>query len=425
MRQFRLDTPANQPADAREFVAAFLGPFLVTFAAWVLESAKRDGVRRLYFLSRDSYLLWKVAMKLSAGHGGVDCRYLQVSRQALFLPSSEGIGAEEMPWVRRDFEVPVLRRLLAKLDLAWEPLADRFRLAGLGTSDEYVLSGESDWQRFWNTLTTEPARGALIETIQKRRAAAADYFAGQGLGDGVPWALVDLGWFLSCQESLGRLLRQVGIAASVRGYYLGLHTGRKSLRESGPAAALFYGNPPDRDSIVNSPSVLQHITPIEHVVGFAPHGTVHHYEFGAGGATAICAQVPQSIVTSSATMEALAIQFAALVHPSIPDLGDSESAACILDRLIDSFFANPDPRHARLLAGIRASKDQNNGGAQAIASPLSIPEALFPCLPWRLRKCYAWPPQEREWPEGCIALSNPVLQRILSWRKAASSIGAD
>jgi hypothetical protein len=212
---------------------------------------------------------------------------------------------------------------------------------------------------------------------------------------------------------------------AVRGYYLGLHRGRRSLKESGSATALFYGNPPDRAALVDPPSVLQHITPIEHVVGFAPHGTVHHYESGPGGASAVCSDAPPSVAEASATMEALAIQFATLVQPLIADLGDRGRAAFVLDRLIDSFFANPEPRHARLLASIHASKDQNNDGAQAIASPLSVGEALFQSLPWALRRRYPWPPREREWPEGCIAVSGPFVQKILAWRKAVSSTGED
>ncbi len=64
--------------------------FVMGFAAWLLQRAQENGVKRLYFMSRDCQLVGKVAgTARPAVHGGIECRYLYVSRQALFLPSAK------------------------------------------------------------------------------------------------------------------------------------------------------------------------------------------------------------------------------------------------------------------------------------------------------------------------------------------------
>src|SRR6202034_3422009 len=108
MRAFRLGAKSEDADAVHELAAQFVGPFVMGFAIWALQRAQECGVKRLYFLSRDCQLVSKVARELSPQFGGIDCQYLYVSRQALFLPSAGDISPEGMPWLRRDFEEPAL-----------------------------------------------------------------------------------------------------------------------------------------------------------------------------------------------------------------------------------------------------------------------------------------------------------------------------
>jgi len=96
-RQFR-QAPAARSMDrgVAEAAGAFLGPFCGAFAAWALQRARAHGLRRLYFCARDCQMTWKAARLLAGEPADVDCRYLYVSRQALFLPSVRHANRAEL-----------------------------------------------------------------------------------------------------------------------------------------------------------------------------------------------------------------------------------------------------------------------------------------------------------------------------------------
>ncbi|HSH92999.1 MAG TPA: hypothetical protein VK968_02560, partial [Roseimicrobium sp.] len=207
MRIFRTNHGGAKHDVAASFTSAFLGPFLLTFASWLLARAQGDGIQRLYFLSRDCHLLCRVAEQLSSRFDGIECRYLQTSRQSLFLPTATGLSPSGMPWMRRAFERPVLRRLLAKLELDLSSTGtDMARLAGT-TGANRTLESDQDWADFWHALDKEPVASQLKNLIDARRDAANAYFDAQGLNDGVRWALVDLGGQLTCQAAIQTIVR--------------------------------------------------------------------------------------------------------------------------------------------------------------------------------------------------------------------------
>ena len=65
------------------------GPLLTAFVAWVLQEAKAQGVRRLYFVARDGEVLMAVAQILASRLGGPELRYLFGSRRAWLAPSAD------------------------------------------------------------------------------------------------------------------------------------------------------------------------------------------------------------------------------------------------------------------------------------------------------------------------------------------------
>ena len=109
-----------------ELTGSFLGPITTVWACWVLASAERDSIQRLYFVSRDAYLLWRAASVLASEFGNIDCRYLQISRQAIMLPTVSEISESELSWIHHAWETPRLDIILAKLDLSWADVATHF-----------------------------------------------------------------------------------------------------------------------------------------------------------------------------------------------------------------------------------------------------------------------------------------------------------
>lgn len=415
MRTFRLACNDETSRIARSFVADFLGPFTLTFCAWLLAQNKCLGIRRLYFLSRDGYLLRSVAEALAAGT--VECRYLYVSRQALFLPSVTEVSPEGMPWLWRSFEKPTLNRLLAKLEFSWEDVGGSLKMLANSKGPAYELRDARDWGTFWEWLRTPAVEGNLKERIRTRQAGAVAYLEQEGLLGDVPCAVVDLGWFLSCQKALLALLRMHKPNASLRGLYLGLQQGRHSEAEAGPATSLF--NQPAQDSPRrHSWEIWRRVPLIEHVVGCAPHGTVHHYDETGRPVLQSQDRPNRSLL---GLLHALTIGYAQANARFVAELSDANVAAATVDALVRSAFAMPDHDWAALLGGVRCSEDQNNLHSSPLASPLSTWRVAGSLLPATIRSLAGMFPRRPVWPEGDMAVSSRIARLAL---RVAGTCGA-
>jgi predicted HAD superfamily hydrolase len=411
-RVFRVSGPPSSD-DGRSFVASFLGPLLVTFASWVLATARHEGVRRLYFASRDCYLLWRTATIL-APQFGVEARYLHVSRQALQLPSAKEISPSGMPWLRQQFDPRTIETVLAKLDLLEAGVETTVRQA-LGAKDEkYSMRGDEEWGTFWRTITNGQIRTVLESKIRERRDAALCYLRSQGLTDPVRWALVDLGWLLTCQTSLCSILGSSRENA-VHGYYLGLRQGRDIQVEVGSAKALFYEEPGDRASLLGEPAVFSRIVLLEHTLGIAPHGSVHHYRREGSAAAPVCRPFSASELELVRKIEPLLDTFATLNAGLTSELSCAGPAREVIDGLLRGCFENPLGEWSELVRAKRIAVDQNYYGDAPMAWPLSWTEFAASCIPGRFRS-HGWP--DRPWMEASELVSPAAIRKGIRMRDA-------
>ena len=403
-RNFRLAT--SGPGEAhRSFIASFLGPFLLTFASWVLWTARRDGVQRLYFFSRDCYLLSRAA-RILAPQFGIEIRYLYVSRQALLLPSIPEVSEGSMPWLNRSFEKPTIQRLLGKLELA-DSVARALLLRAFEIEDDqYVLRGNADWAKFWGVIGAAPVRQILDDRISRRRTQAIRYLEAQGLRDPISWGVVDLGWLLTGQTAVRGLL---GIEPdAIRGYYLGLHADRNPPIEAGHSTALFYNDAPDRVGAARPASIFTRVTILEHVLGLAPHGSVHHYESSGPEATPICANLPVPQQDLLRNVETLVDEFTADNIDLAEGVHTPDVARAILDRLVDVCMGQPKREWVNLLRCVQVSVDQNNMGAAPLASPMNWNQFAVTCLPRRVRRHFS-SQTNCQWVEASESISSNAI----------------
>jgi FMN phosphatase YigB (HAD superfamily) len=415
MRVFRLSRE-TEDADMNEVISKYIAPFIMGFTTWALKTARENGVKRLYFLSRDCQLVCKVARLLAPQFGDLDCRYLYSSRQAFYLPAVKVISPGEMPWMRSEFDEPILKLLLAKLDLRYEDVESSLGALAGSQGESYRLSSEADWKQFWDALNTDPLKTRLESLIAARRKATHRYLEAEGLLDSTPWALVDFGWRLSCQKSLVELLRDFGRKERVQGYYLGLGRHRASPAEADDAEGLFCQKPEDYPAPLTNSGVFGYIPLIEYIVGCADHPSVHHYEENAGGA------VGPAFVHS---MDEVTLKFCQKLHEGVLDFVDKNQAlavkfenptACrnLLFWLTVQFFGSPTPGQVRAVSGLPMAMDQNGATFLPIARPLNFGTALLPLLPRRI-KLFAplWRHCDTFWPEATLVVT-PRGPRILS-----------
>lgn len=353
---------------ANSLVSAFIGPFLWVLAEWVLRRAAADGVKRLYFFSRDCHGLHCVASVLSKNLNlGIDCRYLRVSRQALLLPSITTVSPEGIPWLRRGWERGNLSYVLGKLDLDNEEA--RRALAGFTgeMGDSLSLDSDERWEGLWSALEKEPFRSMLMDRVSERRQSATAYFKQEGLMDGVTFGFVDLGWHQSGQAALTKLLRLHGLDANIPAYYLALNSGRGTYLPDCPAQAVFHRPPGDRRSAKIDYELFRRIPVLEHVLNCAPHGTVHHYcEPTSSNTESMVIETASSnaeLAVKSRLYRELAIFTDHCRAPlNLTDHGTRDA----LSALLQTACASPPSEWASLLEALEVADDQNNRDASSI-----------------------------------------------------------
>ena len=65
----------------RDLASRFVAPAYLPYVLWIMREAKRQNIQRLYFISRDGFILQKIAETLP--HNGIELRFFFTSRKAL------------------------------------------------------------------------------------------------------------------------------------------------------------------------------------------------------------------------------------------------------------------------------------------------------------------------------------------------------
>lgn len=213
----RHGSEVSDPSFLEDFGYSCLGPILVGFCEWLIEELKKEGIARIYYLSRDGLIVQRTMKEL----GAKDCAgtYLHVSRRALQAPSialldgfDEIIDSMFLP------KTISLRKLFYKMGLDGEAAAIRMIEKSINPDiqrDSQRLAEDEEVVRAYRLLSSdvhenaEEAYGLLVSYLKQNE------FCGKV-------AIVDIGWFGNMQLALERICVEAGIDAEIYGYYVGL-----------------------------------------------------------------------------------------------------------------------------------------------------------------------------------------------------------
>jgi FMN phosphatase YigB (HAD superfamily) len=425
MRAARLATPYSPDTGIHELVSTFLGPALTIWAAWALGAAQRDKLSRLYFCSRDCYLLWRAARALAPRFNDIDCRYLKISKRAVFLPSVLEISPAGMPWMRGPGDLAPLDQLVQGAGLDWEEVADAFSVVGNREGNK-VLATEDEWEAFWSILKTAPVRGLVEQRIQERREAAITYFASQGMMDPLGAAMVDLGWRSTTLAAVYRLLHQTEPKTYLRGYYLFLLLDRTFFSPPGRTKALFYDEAPDVPiTSKRSSAILHRGYVLREVFGLAPHGTVLEYRISGTQPEASCADVPNAHVVLAEQIANAVEAFCIEQSANAMDYAEDRIARSLLEALIEAWCAAPHKKALRVLEeGCGYARNHGNpidDGTAALIEPWQLADALKNLVPGRLRQRLGMTVPNGLWPEASLLCSERLPAHLVRLRDVAAT----
>ena len=214
--------------DMRKYGESVTGPIVYAYVGWILTEAKRKGIRTLWFLARDGYLPYLIAMKMCAHFEfDIDCRYLYCSRKSLRSASYHLISDDELSRQLFVYGYHVTAAsLLARLELDKEQ--ENAIISDFDFPLDKPLSRE-EFSALCRKLSKDKKLFSVLRTRSlERYLSAAAYFKSVGLFDMDVVCIVDSGWTGSMQRSLRILLDSLGYQGKICGFYFGMYSTPKS-----------------------------------------------------------------------------------------------------------------------------------------------------------------------------------------------------
>lgn len=198
--------------------ADFVAPAYVPYVLDVLKDAQKRGIRRLYFLSRDSYILMRIAQVFAEDFPDIELRYLFISRRALLLPYLAGGNAED--YLAASDHHTIVRQStidsrLEQLGTDRKEMEDNYQI----TFPYQRVSNKKEEQDFLQKVFESGFTPILQQRAKKKRELFLQYLEQEGVTDGTPSAMVDVGWLGTSRLMLNSILHHSGYTDTFFYYY--------------------------------------------------------------------------------------------------------------------------------------------------------------------------------------------------------------
>ena len=261
-RRYRLEQEKDEFAG---FAADFVVPAYLPYDIYVLREARRMGIRKLYFLSRDSYILLKAAQALSKEAEGLELHYLFVSRRSLLLPYL--CGEDEYAYLAASdhhtlVRIDTIDKRLRHLGTSREEMRIKFGIEFPYSKVNNIKVQEDFLLKVFHSDFTP----LLQQRAQEQLCLLLDYFRQEGLMDGEPSAAVDVGWLGTSRLMINHILRRVG-AKDLHFFYYGVR------RDVFPPSAGRYSTYFQAEELSTETTVL-----LEHYYSASPYPSTIAYQ---------------------------------------------------------------------------------------------------------------------------------------------------
>ena len=204
--------------DAYTTIAAdFVAPAYIPYVYFVIETARERGIKTLYFLSRDSYILQQIAEQLP--HEGIELRYLFVSRKALLLPYLINATADKFLAIqdKRTIKGKSAKELAASLGTSIEELKNNFDTV----FDFDKITTREQEQTFIKAIFGNGSKylPTLNERAKGKRTMLNGYFTQEKVFADNATAMVDVGWLGTTRLMINNILKEEGYPETTFFYY--------------------------------------------------------------------------------------------------------------------------------------------------------------------------------------------------------------
>ncbi len=221
--------------ELEKYSCSLAGPWICTFMQWVLESAVKDGSRRLYFLSRDGDLLLQIAGRLKEAnpeYSDLELRYLCISRQSSVYPSIEKIDQRAIDHILQKHPYLNYKMIAERTYTSEVTLIDFFKdKYGIRLNGTRINNRKCD--KLEKIFKSDPELEKIIlDHRDEKRELILRYFEQEGLFDADTIGIVDVGWLCTIQDAVYNIIKNSKYHnKKIVGYYYGI---TKSSEDTNP-----------------------------------------------------------------------------------------------------------------------------------------------------------------------------------------------
>lgn len=201
-----------------------MGPLLYGFTKWLEQEFQKDGIEKVFFLSRDGKIMMDAYEIIE---GQIPHQYFYASRKALIIPTIwKHPKLEEATRLFFKTKDDTVASVLGKLGGS----VDRYKLElnsytlNPNSKIDFTNLHESSFLTFYNQIQRD-----IIKNSKRQHMLLAKYLKDSAFIGKV--AVVDIGWFGNMQRAITEIVRDNDIEADVHGYYLGIDPLSKSVEE--------------------------------------------------------------------------------------------------------------------------------------------------------------------------------------------------
>jgi predicted HAD superfamily hydrolase len=253
-------------------VSSTIAPVLCTFVLSILNRAEKDGCKRLYFFSRDGYILQRIAAQMCAAlELKIECKYLYGSRLCWELAAIKEINESAINHIVQAHTKSSLSEIALRVDLSVDSLCKLIGDQNFRPENANKPLSRGQTTALVNHLkTNEVLRAEICKQSAEARQLTRQYLSQEGV-QGTDWAFVDVGWQGTLQKSYMQFAEAENTPITSQGYYFG------SLQNSNTAEVTKYGWMFEPNDEYGLDTKLELLTIIESFCS-APHGSLAKYQ---------------------------------------------------------------------------------------------------------------------------------------------------
>lgn len=378
-----------------------LVPALTSFVFWLLDLAVKRKIKRLYFLSRDGYLMYTAARIIcNEKKLPVECRYLFCSRFSLRVPLFHLDMEQALDYIcARGTEVTP-EKVLKRSGFLENEIPDIFLHVKIPFALDQTLS-VADLCVLRRKLSNSPYFLKAVENNSKKHfPALCGYFKQEGLLDEIPIGIVDSGWIGSIQKTIVKGCTAFGKKCNIEGFYWGLY----ELPENVPKEQYhcYYFSPEDK---LLAKTFFSNC--LFETIFSAPHGMTVAYE-RKKRYQPVLTEYPAQRALFDEKLRYLLENYIHifLENFAVENMGlEAENAKKTIERLLKIFMCNPTIEEAAYFGNFVFDEDVTDCHNKKLAYPLTRKELLSNHLWFQILFILKNKPlKESGWYEGSVVL---------------------